>query len=390
MKRNFGLLFVALMSLGACGGSAAPTTLLPEIDEVRLLFSKADPKSSQYYNYCPTSFVENNVQHIYYCTNESDGNVTDFVGYRTGQIIDNKLVYSEEELILTHGEVGVDWDSRHVCDPSVVKGNFTYNEETYSYLMAYLGCSSSDVTLNETGLAVSKTPAGPWIKVAFEKDGVTKLRPIVPVTDFTDNQKCWGTGQPSLVSVNEAGEVLLFTSVGIETATFTNLRHYDFSNLNDVKLIDEQRTIMTTGVVGTSTGASFINNADFAYDKENQRVLMVKGRQHYNADGKLPNQIESILDVYYIDDTERTGVGSVLFAGNNTTKQWKLMGSINQDLTGFLRNHNPGFITNEYGHILNTDALPVAFTRADEGGGWQHLATYRIYATSIAFPKKYF
>jgi hypothetical protein len=187
---------------------------------------------------------------------------------------------------------------------------------------------------------------------------------------------------------------LLFTSVGTENATFTNLRKFDFSNINDYKILDEQRSIMNTGVRGTASGAGFINNADFAYDLENERLLMIKGRQHYGTDGKEPSFIADTLDVYYIDDTEKDGVGEVIFAGNNTTKQWKLIGSIGQDLTGFLRNHNSGFITNEYGHLLNTDSLPVAFTRSDEskGGGtqWSFLCTYRIYETALNFPKSYF
>lgn len=61
--------------------------------------------------------------------------------------------------------------------------------------MAYLGCVTSDNTSNEVGLAVSKTPAGPWIKLGSN-----------PFCDYELNGNAgfqWGYGQPSLVSVDK-------------------------------------------------------------------------------------------------------------------------------------------------------------------------------------------
>ena len=394
MKRKLTLLLLSCITLASCNTNnpsiPTHTTLIPEVGDVRLLFNHGTAGVSQYYNYCPSIKVENDEMHIYYCTNQKEGNVTDYVGYRTSKIVDGVVQTSEMDFVLEHGVAG-EWDSRHACDPSVVKGEFGFNGETYNYLMAYLGCVTSDSTYNEVGIAVSKTPNGPWVKCNFGSDN-TKINPIVPVQDFTEAINCWGTGQPSLVSVDNKGTVLLFTTVGTDTATFTNLRKYDFSNINEYQLLDEQRTINTTGVRGTATGANFINNADFSYDTENQRVLMAKPRQQFGTDGKEPNFIADTIDVYYIDDTEREGVGEVLFAGNNTTKQWKLIGSVDQKLTGFLRNHNCGLITDAYGHLINTDSIGVGFTRSDVGAGnnWSYLSTYRIYATAFSFPKAYF
>ena len=158
---------------------------LPNEGEVKLLFKHSEEETvgddgeDYFYNYCPSIFIEDNVQHVYYCTNKDEGNVTDYVGYRTGQITNNKLEYSSEtKFVLSHGENG-SWDSRHACDPSVIKGEFKFHGEQYSYLMAYLGCVPSDCTLNETGIAVSKTPEGPWVKCDFKVDGETKINPIV-------------------------------------------------------------------------------------------------------------------------------------------------------------------------------------------------------------------
>ena len=121
---------------------------------------------------------------------------------------------------------------------------------------------------------------------------------------------------------------------------------------------------------------------------------MAKPRQYMGTDGKSPSVVADTIDVYYIDDTEFDDIGccDVLFAGNNTAKQWKLIGTIDQNLTGFLRNHNTGLITDPYGHLLDTERIGVAFTRSDEGlsNNWSYLCTYRIYATAFSFPRAYF
>lgn len=379
------------------GSSSDPVitgnSFVPDPGDVKLLFNHGTAGQSRFYNYCPSVFVENNKEHIYYCTNKDEGNVTDYVGYRTGVVKNNQISYTDTSFVLTHGESGL-WDSRHDCDPSVVKGEFKFHGETYNYLMAFLGCVTSDCTLNETGIAVSKTPDGPWIKCDFKTDGVTKINPIVKYSEFDCSPNYWGTGQPSLISVDKKGKVILLTTIGSRTGTFTNVREYDFSNIDNYVKLKEKMKIPSDGVRQTYTGAAVISNGDFAYDPTNKRVLMVKERLNMGTDGLSPNFIGDTLDVYYMKDTEKSeiGVGDVLFAGNDTAMTWKLLGTINKSVTGFLRNHNAGLITDPYGYVLDTEKLGVAFTRSDEGtsNNWSYLSTYRIYATSVAFPTDYF
>ena len=366
--------------------SDKPTELVPHVGEVRKLFDHGVDGENFFYNYCPTIFNEGHKQYIYYCSNQKEHNVTDYIAYREGTIKDNQETTTEISYVLEHSSLGI-WDSRHTCDPSVIKGEFKFHGETYNYMMAYLGCSSSNVTLNETGIAVSKTPEGPWVKCNFKLDGETKINPIVPYTDFDVNPDNWGTGQPSLVSVDKKGRVLLFTTIGASNGTFTNIREYDFSNIDEYVLIRERKKITTEGIRAFRTGGDLINNADFSYDETNRRILMVKGRQPFGLDNKSPSIVADTLDVYYIDDTEGTNIGDVLFAGNNTDMQWRLIGSIDQSVTGFLRNHNACLITDEYGHHINNGRVGVGFSKSDEGQGsdWSFLCTYRIYATALEY-----
>ena len=377
------------------GGEETPkeVSFIPEDGEVRLLFEHGTAGETRIYNYCPSIFIENNEQHVYYCSNKNEGNVTDYVAYRKGIIQNNEIKYSNVNYVLEHSSELSVWDSRHCCDPSIVKGEFKYKGETYNYLMAYLGCLTSDSTRNETGIAVAKSPAGPWIKCnSMKADGVTPINPIVPYSEFQVNDNNWGTGQPSLVSVDKKGKVLLFTTIGASNGTFTNLREYDFSDIDNYVLLRERTKISSDGIKGVGSNSSFINNADFGYDEVNRRVLVAKPRQFFGTDGKAPGFIADTIDLYYIDDTEGENVGDVLFAGNNTSKIWKQAGVIDKTLTGFLRNHNTGLITDPYGRIDATGRVGVAFTRSDEetGGNWSYLSTYRIYATGISLPKAYF
>ena len=369
-------------------------SFIPEVGEVRLLFDHGTAGETNIYNYCPTIFVdEDNKEHVYYCSNQTEGNVTDFIAYRKGAISGQNIAYSNISYVLEHSSPYSVWDSRHCCDPSVIKGEFKYQGEKYYYLMAYLGCLTSDSTHNETGIAVSKTPEGPWIKCnSFKTDGVTPINPIVPYSEFQMASNSWGTGQPSLVSVDKKGKVLLFTTIGAKNGTYTNLREYDFSDIDNYVLIRQRNSITADGIKGSGTGTSFINNGDFGYDEVNRRVILAKPRQFFGTDNKAPDFIADTIDLYYIDDTEGTNVGDVLFAGNNTTKIWKSFATVDQSLTGFLRNHNTGLITDPYGRIDATNNVGVAFTRSDEqtGGTWSYLSTYRIYATGFKLPKAYF
>lgn len=347
----------------------------PEVGEVRKWFDYGTAGETRVYNYCPTSFVENGVKHVFYCTNKIEGNVTDFVGYRRGSLIDGKMTFSsQDQLQYVLGPTAESWDARHTCDPSVIKGEFKMGGETYPYLMAYLGCITSDNSKNEVGLAVAKAPLGPWVKC-------DSVNPIVP---YDKNLAAWGTGQPSLVSVDHKGRVVLFYTVGNKTATYQEVREYDLSSLDSPALIRSKK-VSEFGIKGSYTT---IANADFAYDKVNKKILMVKGRQPFGGDQQSPSFIADTLDVYYMDDSESENKFDEVFRGNNA-KDWKLMGSIDKSLTGFDRNHNAGLVTDEYGGLVEGDRIEVAFTRSDLSPNiWGYLSTYRLYSTSIGLTYK--
>lgn len=403
MKAKKLLILFLTSILSACGGETLDPVdpdykvfgdeiagFIPEIGETKLLFKHSleetvkDDGEDYFYNYCPSIKIEGEDMHVYYCTNEEWGNITDFVGYRTGKVFNNKLHFKNEELVLAPTEDT--WDRRHVCDPSVIRGEFKYEGEEYSYLMAYLGCVPSDCTLNETGIAVSKTPNGPWVKCnGTRKSDGAPINPIVPYKDFNYASNSWGTGQPSVVSVDQKGRVMLFTTVGTKDGSFMNVREYDFSNISEYRLIRETQRIFENGIVGNNKR---INNGDLCYDKSAKRFYLVKGRSPFGGDELTPNFIADQVDAYYVDASDYENPFDIFF-DNQRTESWNFFATIDQSVTGYPRNHNTGLVTDEYGHMYKNDRICIGTTSSQYGvaAAMSYLKTYRIYVTTFAIPE---
>lgn len=330
-----------------------------------------------FYNYAPSIMIEDGVMHIWYCANEVSGYVTDYIAYRRGEIqSDGTWVFSERQIVL--GPTADNWDSVHTCDPSVIKGEFSYRSESYNYLMAYLGCVTLDNSNNEVGIAVAKNPEGPWIKIS-------ELNPIANYyesDEFSNDVWTWGYGQPSLISVDKQGEVLLFYTKGLNSGTSTQVERWDLSNLdNPIKI--ESTQVSNKGATNDLNQQDVINNADFAYDPVRQRIYTVEDMS--NRPLEEPTIISQAFPIEYLNlNVNESFVGETLFDG--TIYQWNVHEFVGEGVSGFARNHNPGLITDPYGWLISPNQLPVIYTVSildSESYGrnaqWAHLHSYRLY-----------
>ena len=353
-----------------------------------------DNIEQNFYNYCPSVMIENgNTMHVWYCSNKVSGNVTDYVAYRKGTLTeDGKWTFSEKELVLapTPGT----WDEVHVCDPTVIKGDFSYNGEQYSYLMAYLGCRTRDVTANEVGVAVAKAPNGPYVKI-------DNLNPIADyykeidahAGDGKDWRNAWGFGQPSLVSIDRAGKIMLFYTAGTPNETATVAEEWDLSDLNNpVRL--SQTSLSNVGVTSATGQTDCINNADFAYDPATKRLICIKEDFPYPTDGNT-NWITGSNTLLYVqlDSDETSAMNSITYGAKKT---WIQFGAITEALTGYKRNHNCGLVTDEYGWVLSSTKIGVVYTSSmlktdypnwSGGGQWPALHTYRLHGVVVDLPR---
>lgn len=338
-----------------------------------------------YYNYAPAIVMEgNNTMHVWFCGNGESGNVTDYIVYRKGTLqADGKWSFTERELVLASTE-GT-WDQRHVCDPTVIIGEFKYQNEDYLYLMSYLGCVTNDSSRNEVGIAVAKSIEGPWTKV----ESLNPIANYYESGEYVDNQWTWGYGQPSLVSVDKKGKILLFYTKGIMNGTFQHVEYWDLSNLDDPKKLHEA-SITNAGVVNQSGGIDVINNADFAYDPFMKRLYVVKEDFPYKDEGGT-NWLTGANTVMYLNlNHDETFIGETLFL--DQPLRWQVIGSVGTNETGFKRVHNSGLVRDEFGYLINPFQIPLIYTRSDEsidhpdwelGGQWPALHTYRLYGYLI-------
>lgn len=332
-----------------------------------------DDPEKNYYNYCPTVLREgDDTLHIWYCSNKMSTVVTDYVAYRKGTLHeDGKWTFTEKAFALTPGKSGT-WDARHTCDPSVIRGAFAYGGKTYSYLMAYLGCKTNNSTANEVGLAFAEDPAGPWVK--YGKN---------PIADYYGSEEfdatLWGYGQPSLVSADGAGRVLLFYTKGVPTGTFTQVELWDLSDMENPEKLQER-------TLSNETEAGVINNADFAYDAARGVFYCVK-EDHllptswYPTDGGV-DWVGGNVSVWEI------GTGGATATDIFGDLTFTHLATIDCSVSGFARNHNAGLVTDAYGRIDRTDGIAVVYTVAStadeypdwpEGGQWPVLHTFRLH-----------
>lgn len=277
------------------------------------------------YKYCPTSINGN----VLYCSNEAT----------PGEVKDGICYNGKRVLATTSGA----WDSVQVCDPTVVEGDFTYEGNSYTYLMAYLGCATYDCTANEVGFAVSNDLTS-WEKtgriVSASRDGY------------------WGVGQPSLI--NYDGRIFLFYTSGTASQTTTYVEELDCSDLDNVQRL---------GKVQVSCNYDFISNADFAYS---DGTLYMTCDTHPFPSGDL-NFISAEQSVY-----SASWDGSL---DSLSSMDWMRIALIGEATTGHDRNHNGCFARDGYGR-LSSRTLYV--TTADEVGSWsENLYTYRF--TTVGF-----
>lgn len=315
------------------------------------------PTKDGIYNYCPSVLEEaDGTRYLYYCTNRESYKIIDYIGCRRGtRNADGSYTYGAETVVLapTAGA----WDAHHTCDPSVVRGDFTYKGQSYRYLMAYLGCTSYDNQDNEIGFAVANDPMGPFVKIADT--------PTIPYVR-EGNAWQWGVGQASLVSRDKGSRVYVFYTEGTATRTHEFVDEWDFADLeNPVRL--SHTDLATTGLTTRTGGGDYIGNADFAYDADSNSFYMATDSHPYPSDE--PNYITEYFRVAY-------------FAGDDVTRvRWNELEHIGPAETGFARNHNVGLVRDAYGWLPGGNSLTVYYTGA--GKGANALWTYRLHAYTL-------
>ena len=360
MKKFLSILLCASTLLTGLAGCAedGKKSKVPDgyVKEGEYLFAENVEKEGYFYNYCPSILQpDENTRYVYYCANQTPNVVVDCIAFRKGVRIDGEWYYGPKSYVVT--PTLDTWDHEHDCDPAAIGGEFRYNGETYNYLMAFLGCARQDCQVNEVGLAVSKAPEGPWIKC-------DEINPIIDYEYDSNRPNAfqWGYGQPSLISVDRKGTVLLTYTCGPGGDDYVELGRWDLSDLNNpVNEFKGRVPIKGISQFNSFMAAPCITNADFAYDFENKRLYMICDALPLDTQN-TPDFITQALFVGYLDDLtgEDNLPGDII--RDYDGRPWNTVGYIAPELTGYARNHNGCIVKDIYGERSGTDRLLCGYS----------------------------
>lgn len=320
--------------------------------------------SGQHYVYAP-SYIQTSstVRYMYNCSNKDSGITEDYIMYRKATKSGSIWNWGSPQVALAPGTTGA-WDSRHVCDPEVRKGEFNYNGTTYSWVMFYLGVKLSTDTQNQVGIAFANSPEGPWIRYGGN--------PIV--TDSRTDS--WGVGQPAATSVDGKGRLLLFVTRSAGNGLPNNIERRDI-NLNNMSnpSYGTKKVVFVNGLTKRD-GSQVVKfqGAAFAYEPSTDRMYTIKGRDPFNSDGESPVFISEELEIAYTS-------GNSIWSNNGT---WIPDGYINSSVSGKPRNFDGGFLTDPFGSLIGgANNYLSSFSVSNTGGA--HLWSYRMWGVGKSF-----
>ncbi|MBP3482721.1 MAG: sugar-binding protein [Alistipes sp.] len=347
MKKTLFLLLCAASTVASCssdngngGKTDSGRNVVYELTALHKVFGFDGQKR---YAYCPSVMTaEDGTTHVWFCGNPTENVFVDNIYHLT---IAADGTVSEPESVLQPSGAGT-WDSQHVCDPSVVKGEFLCDGHTYSYAMFYLG-SSVEYYYNEIGVAFADDPnAATWVK--YGKQLVTKTW-SEEGEQVLGGGKAWGVGQPSAFSVDGRGGVILTYTVGDRDGTRVVWRQCNLSDMSHPDTGAAKR--MTANGFGNLSGAAdYTRNMDFMYDAVGRTVYAV--RPLNPCPTTYPSYIGSAVEVASIPYGDfRNGTG-----------KWTPLVRVNSVQTGFPRTHNAALERDAYGRAASREKIGVYYT----------------------------
>lgn len=325
------------------------------------------------YNYAPAAILDGGKQYLWTCNNNpTPGEFHDVIGFF---INGNYQGWAIDNGHSTH--MDTNWKGVHVCDPSVIQGNFQYNGNHYQYMMSFLGEDWNDANgngifgdpgefsmHNQTGIAFANSLSGPWVE--YPK----------PLLTFSDRYH-WGVGQPSLIALDKDNILIIYTR-GEAQKTSMYYRILNFSNFSDSQAPAEfqsEREVSAKGLTALKVSGNHptrpgrkifdnvvLRNADFVLRPSDKTLFMVRGHDYLIwSDKNENNQLDGGTEIEkQIAYAQLASIKLDDFVNN--TGQWEPISFFEENTTGFLNNHNPGFMRTAGGYVLSENELTVLMT----------------------------
>ncbi|HEY0272185.1 MAG TPA: hypothetical protein VGC22_03320 [Chitinophaga sp.] len=323
------------------GDSLANNTPTWELQDKKEIFGF---DGQQRYSYCPGIVKEDNgTTHLFFCGTQNRIMVDNIYHISIGP----DGTQTPPKVVLQPGPPGA-WDDHHTCDPSVIKGNFRMNGTAYQYALFYL-TNMYGVDYNEIGVAFSNDlNADSWVKYPYQ---LVKKTWAAAGNQVIGAANAWGVGQPSAVSLDEKGKVLLTYTIGDIDGTRVVFTQVDMSDM-DAYVAGVPATMTNNGLSNLQyNGNDVTTDADVAVDVADSMIVIARP-VHPNPDNTYPAYIETAVEVAYLP------LNDFLHA----TGAWKQMLRISPGISGYPRNHNPGIERDAYGRIKDWENPVVYYT----------------------------
>ena len=339
----------------------------------------------------PSVIQIGSTRYLYYTKNQSKYSSETCIAVRTGTYKGGSWTYGEPKTCLTVSENG--WDSAHVFAADVVKGNFSLNGTTYSYLMAYSGNSGKNNKKNASiGLAVSNKPDGEWVRAG--KDPIVKFNR----SDFdrVGLLEYEGDIEPSLISFDENGKVWMFYSE-YETFKSNYVVEMDVSDAGNVKIFNK-KVLETSGIRDLGITNPLLYGGDFVWDKESGEFIAVREcTVTVTVEPKVSDELQIVKSSEKVlTEHKQEWTGREEFV----EEWWNAIGSkIDSDSTavydlermGYQRLFSPCIVSDCYGRLLEYGKLDIMFTskatsadeRAETDETWKF--TGMIHALTVTY-----
>ena len=289
-------------------------------------------------------------RYVVYASNETEQGAQVFAA-RKGTLVEGKWVYGEKHIVLKGQEDTEKWDY-NIYNPSVMKGTFSYQNTQYQYLIAYNGNNNNNGVNNHIGLAVTNDLLGQYVRVGEN--------PIIANPEIYEAS--YGYGCPSLVSYNQAGQGYLFFAVGDTDVSYTAVKTFDFTNLDQMVLESGYSALPISGISDKVQGEAIITNASFALSSDGNKIMMVRDRLPGSANrpGQTTELEVSKANLAILQDISESWENVEFITGMKTIDME------DEESLGWDQIYSGDFVTDGYGKLLNAQKAEVLYSTYDE------------------------
>jgi hypothetical protein len=339
------LLMIVLAANFVAGNGTCTRPIPPAKDKYNIRYELGG--GAGHYNYAPSVIQDQyGIRYAFMCENKNAFEIIDYIYLYKGIPTANGYVWQPGTEIVAPSSSG--WDKIHICDPDVRRYDLTYKGEKYQWVMTYLGVDQWH-NHNQIGLAISKNIEGPYIK--YDQN------PFIPFTDTTQ----WGVGQTSSIVLNDSIMRVFYSRSAKPKRSMMCMRDVDIRNL-DNPIIGEEKVV-----------PHLYPNTFFAASKNN---IYAVSELWINQSKEIPTWVGNHVRFVYKPISENL---------HDTADRWREIAMFGPNETRFPRNHNPGFLTDDKGYMLDEEQAVIYFTVAMTGSNW--LWSYDLYSATIQIPK---